>query len=244
MRRIEIEEDIYEHLCRNTVELGESASIILRRLLKIENQKTSPPIPAPPGLNGSHASNGSVLNSVLSRSLAAQTPVTPAVRQIQTLTQPPAAIQPPVVAMKEGRVAALLQRLSRLRTKQVIDRFMVIMEWIHDLDPAKFECVHKIRGRTRVYFSRSKRVIEDSGNSTFPVEIGRTGWFVSTNTSTKTKRDMLEELLHLRQFPRDEREAVLAALEPGGTPPTASSAPTGYSFSSSNAEETDDDLTI
>lgn len=39
MRQIEIDDDIYDHLVRNTRELGETASEILRRLLSIDSQQ-------------------------------------------------------------------------------------------------------------------------------------------------------------------------------------------------------------
>lgn len=36
MRTVELDEDVYQHIARNTAEIGESASSILRRLLGIE----------------------------------------------------------------------------------------------------------------------------------------------------------------------------------------------------------------
>ena len=65
-------------------------------------------------------------------------------------------------------------RLSRLRTKQVLDRYLVILEWLYDQDPTGFECVGQLRGNSRVYFSKNEKEIERSGTSTFPKRIGKT----------------------------------------------------------------------
>jgi negative modulator of initiation of replication len=53
MRSIEIEDDIYEHLLQNTQEIGESASSILRRLLKI-SPRTEPEVDTPTLPTGKH----------------------------------------------------------------------------------------------------------------------------------------------------------------------------------------------
>lgn len=42
MKTIEIEDDVYEHILHNTTRIGESASEILRRLLKISEPKSEP----------------------------------------------------------------------------------------------------------------------------------------------------------------------------------------------------------
>jgi negative modulator of initiation of replication len=50
MRRIEIDEDIYQHLCRHTQDIGESASSILRRLLNLPAGTGSTKVSEPPAV--------------------------------------------------------------------------------------------------------------------------------------------------------------------------------------------------
>jgi negative modulator of initiation of replication len=227
MRKIEIDEDIYEHLCRNTAELGETASSILRRLL---------------GLDTTGADQNVHESSVLSQSIkvlmtepAATIPIT------KRLVEQPHGVGQS--ARTEGyispRVAQLLLRLSRLRTRQVVDRFIVILAWIHEQEPEKFECAQQIRGRTRIYFSRTRSEIEESGKSTFPVEIETTGWFVSTNNSTPNKREILDQLLRLLAFPETERDAIVQVLDPDSEAPIAMPR-----MIASRPIEDDDDLKI
>ena len=201
MRKIEIDEDIYEHLCRHTSELGETASSILRRLLKLDSTSADQCVHAP---------------SVMPQSIEILMPRAATFPVAKRLDEQPTRVSQS--ARTEGsislRVAELLFRLSRLRTRQVVDRFIVILAWIHEQEPEKFECARQIRGRTRIYFSHSRRDIEDSGKSTFPVEIETTGWFVSTNNSTPNKREIIDQLLRLLAFPETERDAIIQALDP------------------------------
>lgn len=53
MKTIEVDEELYRYIASNTRHIGESASDILRRLLKLESQKTEPSAePAPAGVQG------------------------------------------------------------------------------------------------------------------------------------------------------------------------------------------------
>ncbi len=189
MRTIEIDDDIYEHLCRHTSEIGEPASSILRRLLGLRSDRSTPPT-------------------------------------VSVSVKAPGADRVHLVQAKAGttseRVEVLLARLAKLRTKQVVDRFIPILAWIHEQEPVKFECAKHIRGRKRIYFSRHKRDIEASGKSTFPVEIPNTGWFVSTNNSTDNKRAILDQLLCDLNFSDQERQHVVDSLEPGYSSPIPS----------------------
>jgi len=192
MRTIEIDDDIYEHLCRHTSEIGEPASSILRRLLALRSDRPAPP--AQPVHDVANTDRAKDLGSTPAKS-----------------------------GTTSARVAMLLSRLAKLRTKQVVDRFIPVLAWIHEQEPNKFECAKQIRGRKRVYFSRRKQDIEDSAKSTYPVEIPGTGWFVSTNNSTDNKRAIIDELLCLLHFSRQEREDVVEALDPGSMSPLPSS---------------------
>jgi negative regulator of replication initiation len=187
-RQIEIEEDVYQFL-RNRMEIGESASALLRRLLGVSQaEQNTNMLVSPSGPTADPANFN---------------------RQVPELDIP----RPQTEAGLSRRVAELLIRLSRLRTRQVLDRFMTTLDWVHEQDPERFAVVGRIRGARRVYFSKDRAEIEASGSSTFPQAIGATGWFALTNTSTSHKCDILAEILRMLNYPRDEMEVILQALE-------------------------------
>ena len=104
-------------------------------------------------------------------------------------------------------------RLSKLTTIQVVDRFLTILGWISTQDSEKFEQVKNIRGPQRIYFSRNKKDIEESGCGTAPKQIPGSDWFVLTNSDTQTKKQLLIDVLEFFSFTYDEKASIVNLLE-------------------------------
>lgn len=93
---------------------------------------------------------------------------------------------------KKSQPTQVVQRARSEHSDQAV--FLRILREVYDKFPEKFSAVRSVRGRTRVYFSDDPKEIEASGRSTKPVEILETGWWVTSNTSTKDKRSILEDV--------------------------------------------------
>lgn len=212
MRTIQVDEDVYEHICRNTSEVGEGASSILRRLLGLVK----------------HTDLRSGTSSL--QSGASATTPAPARSNLEQLSP---------------RLVDLQSRLLRLQTKQVLDRYLVILEWLYDQNPPAFEYVRNIRGAMRVYFSKDREEIEKSGQSTFPRRIGKSPWYVLTNTSTLHKRTDLTAILRGLQYSTGDQILILASLEsPQPTKPTSNTSPPAKPPPHSSSQLEDDPFKI
>jgi negative regulator of replication initiation len=85
--------------------------------------------------------------------------------------------------------------ISRAGTNS--SRFLSILKEIHDQYGKTFANVSGLRGRKRTYFSRDAAEIESSGNSTMPIMVPGTPWYVLSNTSTDQKLAILKGVFRL-----------------------------------------------
>jgi len=74
---------------------------------------------------------------------------------------------------------------------EAVDRFLGILGFLHQRDGEAFSKIQEIRGRKRIYFSKSKHEIEASGRATMPRQIPESSWFVVTNNSTEGKVELI-----------------------------------------------------
>lgn len=110
-------------------------------------------------------------------------------------------------------LADLLQDVTFVQRRGVVNRMLEILSVAHRLKPTLFDKVLSIRGRNRRYFAKTEAEIANSGNSTQPRNIPGTGYWVMTNSPTSQKREMLGQVLRLLGFsPHAIRDAV-AAIE-------------------------------
>ena len=132
--------------------------------------------------------------------------------------------------------SVFLRKLLQKRKPNSVDKprigrsdlsiFLGILREIHERSPERFSAVENVRGRTRIYFARNPKPIESSGQSTFPVEIPHTGWWVTSNTSTDRKRAILEEVFSAVGSSFEDRHRWMAefagqkpgSVESGGPP--------------------------
>ena len=94
----------------------------------------------------------------------------------------------------------------------MVQRFLHILSWLAREHPSDFDCVTRISGRSRLYFSKSAASLEESGASVNPQQIPDTEYWVITTTDTLKKRRMLEDVLQMLRYPQADRNLILHAL--------------------------------
>lgn len=107
-------------------------------------------------------------------------------------------------------LAQVLESSKIKRARGVVGRFLEILSAAYAQNKDKFDLVLAIQGRGRIYFAKSKKEIEVSGNSTQPRQIPGTPYWVMTNSPTTQKKEMLSEVLKGLGY---STEAVRAAVQ-------------------------------
>lgn len=158
-RKIEIDEDVYQYLASQTREIGESASSILRRLLRLREEEAAGPEPVRSPASPHHEFS-SLFNS------------------------------------------------AAFRRGNGVTRFLAILQEAFKQRPDRIGAVLKVQGKKRLYFARSARDIEASGNSTAPKAVGGSGIWVTTNTSSALKGRIIYESLQAMGFSGEACEAA------------------------------------
>ncbi|WP_112480682.1 replication initiation negative regulator SeqA [Vibrio variabilis] len=176
MKTIEVDEDLYRYIASQTHHIGESASDILRRLLKVDAAETE------------------------QRPAAAKT--------IVVSKQAPKAEA--VDSVKEMRSLLISDEFAGL--KKAIDRFMLVLSTLHRLNPESFSEATQVKGRKRVYFANNEATLLESGNTTKPKAIPNTPFWVITNTNTSRKRQMVEQVMTMMEFPAELIEKITASI--------------------------------
>jgi len=79
--------------------------------------------------------------------------------------------------------------------KGAVGRFLFILDAIYQVTSGQFEQILLIQGRGRLYFATSKEALLISSKTANPKEIGKSGFWVTTNNNTAKKRKILSEVL-------------------------------------------------
>ena len=195
MPNIKIDQDVYSHLFKQACSFEATENDVLRRLLNLgpapaspapepdpEPEPTAPPLPRP-----------------------SPQPIQPVPPRP---TPPPNDPTPSPGPGGQG----LLSKGELLDNNTALKRFMAILGKIHHEHPDDFHKVGRVTGKKRTYFARTPGEIERSGNSTKPQKIPATGWYVTTNTSTDRKLDMIDQVLELFGYPFAVRLATKKQL--------------------------------
>lgn len=196
MKSIEVEDDIYEFLLRNTKEIGEDASSILRRLLNMSVEEVS---------------------------LDGETDIPPqaGTQEIpETRPQHGQQVEPAVITDRGGGynssdARVFLQSNGFRACESVTDRYLEALRWIHHCHQQDFHRISNIRGAQRVYFSQSENEIVNSGNATQPRKIDGTRWYAMTNNDSANKREILKQVMCLFHYPAEDVDRVTSAIIAG-----------------------------
>jgi negative modulator of initiation of replication len=184
MKTIEVDDELYSYIASHTKHIGESASDILRRMLKFSvSSQPAATLPAPV--------------------VAKETPATPK-----------AEIKPANTAKDNVRaVRELLLSDEYADQKNAVNRFMLVLSTLYSLDNKAFaESTESLHGRTRVYFASDEKTLLLNGNQTKPKQVPDTPYWVITNTNTGRKCSMIEHIMQSMQFPAELIEKVCGTI--------------------------------
>ncbi len=184
MKTIEVDDELYSYIASHTKHIGESASDILRRMLKFS--AVSPAQPA-----------------------ASLAPV----KEPRTVT-PVDGIKPVNTAKDKVRaVRELLLSDEYAEQKKAVNRFLMVLSTLYSLDDKGFtESTESLHGRTRVYFAANEQTLLQNGNQTKPKQVPNTPYWVITNTNTGRKCSMIEHIMQSMQFPAELIEKVCGTI--------------------------------
>jgi negative modulator of initiation of replication len=164
MKKIEIDDELYQYIASNTQSIGESASQILRRLLNLTSE------------------NGVSATSVEESKTEELKPV---LKTEDTVTD---------VSNSSANVFNILNKEELAMQKGVVGRFLFILSALHRTHKSTFKTVLDIKGRDRIYFATSKDALLESGSSMNPKNILDSEYWVMTNSNTTRKKMMLHEV--------------------------------------------------
>ena len=163
MKNIEIDDELYLHIVSNTQSIGENASSILRRLLKLDEVAST------------ENDSGEKLVSEIS---AVDEIPTDEITEIEEESNSESVfnfINKEELAMQRGAVG----------------RFLLILAALYRAHPRNFKVVTEICGRDRLYFANSEAELAASGSSTQPQQLTDSPFWVLTNSNTTRKKMML-----------------------------------------------------
>ncbi|OOF58527.1 replication initiation negative regulator SeqA [Rodentibacter myodis] len=214
MKIIEVDEELYQYIAKQTQSIGESASDILRRLLNL---------PANPShtLDFVSFDNANNESAVKSDNISAQQ------NQSNEIVSSPldavAEVAEPIVpktvkktsdeaiSQITDKVRALLNSAEFKEESKAVVRFLAILRVLYRTNPESFaQATESLQGRTRVYFARDEATLLVAGNHTKPKQIPDTPYWVITNTNSGRKMLMLEGAMQSMNLPESLIDEVRA----------------------------------
>lgn len=114
---------------------------------------------------------------------------------------------------KVRAVRELLLSDDYAEQKRAVNRFMMILSTLYQLDPHAFaDATKSMQGRTRLYFAADEQTLLRSGTHTKPKPIANTPYWVITNTNTGRKCSMVEHIMQTLKLPQELSDKVCGTL--------------------------------
>lgn len=173
MKNIEIDDELYLHIVANTQSIGEDASSILRRLLKLD-QLVKQSVSLDTNTKNDH-----------------KVEVDSSKQQI---TEDTALIEANDLADNDSNNDSVFNFINKeelAMQRGAVGRFLLILAALYRAHPKRFNIVTEICGRDRLYFANSEAELAASGSSTKPKQIPDSPFWVLTNSNTTRKKMML-----------------------------------------------------
>ncbi|WP_057830942.1 replication initiation negative regulator SeqA [Colwellia sp. TT2012] len=179
MKNIEIDEELYQYIATNTQYIGESASAILRRLLKLDLA------------NDVAAVTVNEISDEIEVKIALESEK--AVVHVETVVvkNPEATKRMKAVPDSHETVFNFINKEELAMQRGAVGRFLLILAALYRAHPKQFGVVTEISGRDRLYFANSENKLAESGSSTKPRQIPESPFWVITNSNTTRKKMML-----------------------------------------------------
>jgi len=191
MKTIEIDDDLYQYIAGQTLQIGESASDILRRLLP----------GAPVKAVAISAERKNIAPETVTTKLESQE--TPASQEAEVKSEAKTA-----VAVKAGNIFDLVTPADLQTEHNIVGRFLYLLSVLARVHKKQFHKVLDIKGRNRLYFGNSAAELNETGTSTNPKQIPNTEFWVITNSNTTRKKMMLTETAIKLGYSAEDAERI------------------------------------
>ncbi len=197
MKNIEIDDELYQYIASRTQFIGETASDILRRLLRL------PATPQP---------------FVLVQENVKTEPKTTAKKVVESKKAPEIKTETKKEEVKDQDMGSLLKHLDKTLTsenvvdeKKAVRRFLTILSALHFAAPQRFTYgTENIKGSERVYFATDAETILSTGSGVKVKQIPDSPFWVITNNNTARKGIILSKLMNAMDIPQDYIERTQA----------------------------------
>jgi len=192
MKKIDIDEALYQYIASNTRYIGESASSILRRLLALPEESTT-------------VNNQVIVKKVEQiNDAVVETEVAEEVIEDEPATEEVKVVKP----VNSQSVFNVINREELAAQRGAVGRFLLILAALHRVHQESFSTVCQIRGRDRLYFATSESALAESGSSTKPRQIPDSPYWVITNSNTTRKKMMLTEVASAMGYSKEDIEGI------------------------------------
>ncbi|VTU08551.1 replication initiation regulator SeqA [Actinobacillus indolicus] len=176
MKTIEVDDELYHYIASRTQSIGESASDILRRLLRL------PASPQPFVL---------VQENMLN--------------ELKDLAKLPKKKQPLNQQEKiVKQIEFVLASSAFINETKGVSRFLQLLAAIYRADPEGFShATENVQGSERIYFARDEETILATGSSVKAKQIPDSPFWVITNNNTERKGIILCALMNAMELPEE-----------------------------------------
>lgn len=176
MKTIEVDDELYHYIASRTQSIGESASDILRRLLRL------PASPQPFVLVQENMIN-----------------------ELKDLAKLPKKKQPLNQQEKIiKQIEFVLASGAFINETKGVNRFLQLLSAIYRADPEGFShATENVQGSERIYFARDEQTILATGSSVKAKQIPDSPFWVITNNNTERKGIILCALMNAMELPEE-----------------------------------------
>jgi negative regulator of replication initiation len=131
-----------------------------------------------------------------------------------TIHSKPEPNSPLTLSTKDGIVSFV--QSPEYRVLSGINKYLAVLGWLHKKRPTEFEKIENYRRGNRVYFGKTQRQVEDSGEGINAKQIpGSTIWTLAT-LDNRTKRGLLADVLQILNFQPGEINMVVDTIPDSG----------------------------
>ncbi len=127
------------------------------------------------------------------------------------------AVEPPPGVPAPHTLTEFIRSERFQRHHQTIDRFLVILGWLHSTHPKQFaDAALGFQRGKRLYFAKSEKDILDNGENVTAKPIPQSPFWALTTLDNKSKRLVLDDILRALSYSRGDINIVLAELPDSG----------------------------
>ncbi|MCE2571642.1 replication initiation regulator SeqA [Motilimonas eburnea] len=200
MKKIELDDELYQYIAAQTQNIGESASQILRRLLSLPPLPNNDRATAPSSKSNNQQAASETTqeqhdNLADSAQLDDKEPTPSSTHNVisEAKTYAEGGQTPSV---DSSSLLTLLEGNELNNIEHSVERFLTLLSAMYHDSPAAFaRASESTRGRKRLYFAQSEIALEEGGKTCKPRAIADTPFWVITNANNGRKRIIIAQLM-------------------------------------------------